>query len=124
MDEQEAQQPLPIVPFSASELLGIANVIWGYVKYLKTLPPSPEGEKRITLLERVGDRLQAELASGNGQIQMPLDAEEVAELLEAMIGFIAQIKRLFPKNRERDEVISTVNYWRLRLISIITEHIE
>jgi hypothetical protein len=99
-------------------------VIWGYVKYLKALPPSPEGERRIALLERVGDRLQAELASGHVQIQMPLNAEEVAELLEAMIGFITQIKRLFPKNRERDEVISTVNYWRLRLISIITEHIE
>jgi hypothetical protein len=124
MDEQEAQQPLPIVPFSASELLGIANVIWGYVKYLKTLPPSPEGEKRIAILERVGNQLQTELASGNVQIQMPLDAEEVTELLEAMIGFIGQIKRLFPKNRERDEVISIVNYWRLRLISIITEHIE
>jgi hypothetical protein len=124
MDEQEAQQPLPIVPFSASELLGIANVIWGYVKYLKALPPSPEGERRIALLEHVGDRLQTELASGNVQIQMPLNAEEVAELLEAMIGFITQIKQLFPKNKERDEVINTVNYWRLRLISIITEHIE
>jgi hypothetical protein len=52
------------------------------------------------------------------------DAEETAELLEAMIGFIGLIKRLFPQNKERDQVISTVNYWRLRLISIITEHID
>jgi hypothetical protein len=124
MNEHESQQPLPNVPFSVSELLGIVSVIWGYVKYLKTLPPSPEGEERIAILERVGNRLQAELASGNGELRMPLNAEEVTELLEAMIGFIAQIKRFFPKNRERDEVINTVNYWRLRMISIITEHIE
>jgi len=42
--------------------------------------------------------------------------------LESMIGFVEQIRRVFPKNRERDQVVSTVNYWRLRLISIIAEH--
>ncbi len=124
MSEHEAQQVVPNVPFSVSELLGIVSVIWGYVKYLKTLPPSPEREERIAILERVGNRLQAELASVNGELQMPLNAEEVMELLEAMVGFTAQIKRFFPKNRERDEVMSTVNYWRLRLMSIITEHSE
>jgi hypothetical protein len=41
---------------------------------------------------------------------VPLNAEEVGELLEAMIGFVEQIKQKFPKNRERDRVVSTVNY--------------
>jgi hypothetical protein len=118
MNEHEAQQSLPNVPFSASEVIGIVSVNSGYVKYLKTLPPSPSGDERIAILERMGNRLQTELALGNGELHVPLNTEEVTELLEAMVGFTAQIKRFFPKNRERDEVISTVNYWHLRLMSI------
>src|SRR5260370_39247499 len=121
MSEQEAQQ-LPHVPFSTPELLSIAGVIHGYVKYLRSLSPSPQ--KRIHTLEGVEKRLRTHLSSGDDtQIQIALDAEETAELLEAMIGFVELIKRLFPQNTERDQVISTVNYWRLRLLSIITEHI-
>ena len=122
MTEHEAPLPLPNVPFAISELMAITSVISGYVAYLQSLPPSPDGERRITRLASVRDRFQAQFASGNPEIQVPLDAEEVTELLEAMIGFIGQIKRTFPKNRERDQVVSTVNSWRLRLISIIAEH--
>jgi hypothetical protein len=115
--------PLPNVPFAISELRSIAEVIRGYVKYLQSLSPPPQ--ERIRILEGVEKRLRTQLSSGAGaQVQMALDVEETTELLEAMIGFIGVIKRLFPQNKERDQVISTVNYWRLRLISIITEHID
>jgi len=121
MSEQESQ-PLPNVPFAIPELQSIADVIRGYVKYLQSLSPPPQ--ERIHVLEDVEKRLRTQLSSGGAQIQMALDAEETAELLEAMLGFIGLIKRLFPQNKERDQVISTVNYWRLLLISIITEHID
>lgn len=104
--------------------MAITRVISGYVAYLQSLPPSPDGERRVAILAAVRDRFQAEFASGNTQLQVPLNAEEVAELLESMIGFVEQIKRIFPKNKERDQVVSTVNYWRLRLISIIAEWSE
>ncbi len=122
MSENEAQLPLPNIPFAVPELLAITSVISGYVAYLQSRPPSPDGERRIALLVALRDRFQAAFASGNPQMQVPLNAEEVMELLEAMIGFVGQIKRIFPKNRERDQVVSTVNSWRLRLISIIAEH--
>jgi hypothetical protein len=122
MSENEKSLPLPNVPFAVSELMAMTSVISGYVAYLQSLPPSPDGERRITRLASVRDRLQAQFALGNLEVQVPLDVEEVSDLLEAMLGFVEQIKRLFPKNRERDQVISTVNYWRLRLISIISEH--
>jgi hypothetical protein len=122
MSENEKSLPLPNVPFAVSELMAMTSVISGYVAYLQSLPPSPDGERRITRLASVRDRLQAQFTLGNPQVQVPLDVEEVSDLLEAMLGFVEQIKRLFPKNRERDQVISTVNYWRLRLISIISEH--
>ena len=122
MSENEKSLPLPNVPFAVSELMAMTSVISGYVAYLQSLPPSPDGERRITRLASVRDRLQTQFALGNSQVQVPLDVEEVSDLLEAMLGFVEQIKRLFPKNRERDQVISTVNYWRLRLISIISEH--
>jgi hypothetical protein len=123
MSEDETQLPLPNAPFAVSELLAMTSVLSGYVTYLQSLPPSPDGERQIAILVAIRDRFRAEFASGNLQVQVPLSAEEVTELLEAMIGFVEQIKRIFPKNRERDQVVSTVNYWRLRLISIITEHI-
>ena len=116
------EAPLPNVPFAVSELLAITSVISGYMAYLRSTPPSPAGERRIAILTAVRDRFQAGFASGNPQMQVPLNAEEVTELLEAMIGFVGQIKRTFPKNKERDQVVSTVNYWRLRLVSIIAEH--
>lgn len=122
MSENEAQPPLPNVPFAIPEWLAITGVITGYIAYLRSIPPSPDGERRIATLVEVRDRFQTEIASGTLQLQVPLNAEEVAELLEAIIGFVEQIKRVFPKNRERDQVMSTVNYWRLRLISIIAEH--
>lgn len=122
MSENEKSLPLPNVPFAVSELMAMTSVISGYVAYLQSLPPSPDGERRITRLASVRDRLQTQFALGNSQVQVPLDVEEVSDLLEAMLGFVEQIKRLFPKNRERDQVVSTVNYWRLRLISIISEH--
>ncbi|HYU75450.1 MAG TPA: hypothetical protein VEL31_22505 [Ktedonobacteraceae bacterium] len=122
MGKGEAQLPLPNVPFAVPELLAITSVISGYVAYLKSRSPSPDGERRIALLVAVRDRFQAAFASGDSEMQVPLNAEEVTELLEAMIGFVGQIKRIFPKNRERDQVVSTVNYWRLRLVSIIAEH--
>jgi hypothetical protein len=122
MSKNEKSLPLPNVPFAVSELMAMTSVISGYVAYLQSLPPSPDGERRITRLASVRDRLQAQFALGNSEVQVPLDVEEVSDLLEAMLGFVEQIKRLFPKNRERDQVISTVNYWRLRLISIISEH--
>ena len=122
MSENEKSLPLPNVPFATAELLAMTSVISGYIAYLQSLPPSPDGEGRITRLASVRDRLQAQFALGNPEVQVPLDVEEVSDLLEAMLGFVEQIKRLFPKNRERDQVISTVNYWRLRLISIISEH--
>ena len=96
------EAPLPNVPFAVSELLAITSVISGYMAYLRSIPPSPAGERRIAILTAVRDRFQAEFAAGNPQMQVPLNAEEVTELLEAMIGFVGQIKRTFPKNRERD----------------------
>jgi hypothetical protein len=121
MTEHDAPLPLPNVPFAISELMAITSVISGYVASLQSLPPSPEREGRIARLGAVSDRFQAQFASGTLHVQVLLDAEDVTELLEAMIGFVDQIKRTFPKNRKRDQVVSTVNSWRLRLIRILAE---
>jgi hypothetical protein len=122
MTEHDAPLSLPNVPFAIAELMAITSVLSGYVAYLQSLPPSPEREGRIARLAGVRDRFQAQFASGNLHVQVPLDAEDVTELVEAMIGFVDQIKRIFPKNRQRDQVVRTVNSWRLRLIRIISEH--
>lgn len=122
VSENEAELPLPKVPFAIPEWLAITSVVTGYIVYLQSLPPSPDGERRIAALTVMRERFQAEIASGTPQMQVPLNAEEVSELLEAMIGFVEQIKQTFPRNKKRDQVVSTVNYWRLRLISIIAEH--
>ena len=97
MSENEKSLPLPNVPFAAAELLAMTSVISGYIAYLQSLPPSPDGERQITLLASVRDRFQAQFALGNSQVQVPLNAEEVSDLLEAMIGFVEQISACFRK---------------------------
>ncbi|HYU76938.1 MAG TPA: hypothetical protein VEL31_30075 [Ktedonobacteraceae bacterium] len=125
MSEQEGYQYLPRVPFSLPELAAIMNVIWSYVLYLESLPLSPKRERRMETLKSIKERLQTQLYTlkSEASLQLALTPDEVAELLAAMVGFVEQIQRLFPKNDERDKMVSTVNYWRLRLIAILTEHI-
>ena len=120
MSKNEGQFPHQNSPFAASELLAITSVISGYIAYLQASLPSPEGERRVAVLTTVRDQFYTQFASESSQVQVLLHAEEVAELLEVMIGFVEQIKRIFP--RERDQAVSIINDWQLRLISIIAEH--
>jgi hypothetical protein len=68
MSEHDIQPSLPNVPFAVPELMAITSVISGYVVYLQSLPPSPDGERRVAILAAVRDRFQAEFASGNPQV--------------------------------------------------------
>lgn len=124
MSENEAPFPLPNVPFAAPELLAITSVISGYVAYLQSLPSSPERERRITILVAMKDRFQKATASDDPQVLLLLKGEEVLELLDAMAGFMQQVKMTFPKSKKRDEVVNTVDSWLVRLVSIIYEHMN
>jgi len=44
----EAQGPLPRVPFDVLELQGIERVLWAYLHYLRQLPASPKNVHRPT----------------------------------------------------------------------------
>jgi hypothetical protein len=120
---EEATSDLPLIPFALHELVAIESIIEGYTRYLATLPPSSQREKRLEILKNVKARLQAQLRTlqPGTSLQLALIPEEVAELLTAMAGFIEQVKRSFTENNERDMVVNTVNCWRLRLIAIRSE---
>ncbi len=120
---KEAASDLPLIPFALHELVAIENIIEGYTRYLATLPPSPQGARRLEILKSIKIRLQRQLHTLQPGIalQLALLPEEIAELLAAMVGFIEQVKRSFTENNERDMVVNTVNCWRLRLITIRSE---
>lgn len=120
---KEAISDLPLVPFALHELVAIESIIEGYTRYLATLPPSPQRERRLEILKNIKVRLQAQLCTLQPGIslQLALIPEEIAELLTAMVGFIEQVKCSFAENNERDMVLNTVNCWRLRLIAIRSE---
>jgi hypothetical protein len=123
MDEkEESRQDLPYIAFMADELVAIENVIGGYIQYLASFPPSPEGEKQISTLKQVRKQIQTQLQNPEPSIQIVLKPEEITELLAAMSGFVEQISKLFSKNDERDKVVTTVNLWRFRLLSILSEY--
>lgn len=116
---QEPEGQLPQASFPISHLKGIEQVVWAYSCYLRKFPPSAQITKRIQTLERIRGRLAAQLRSK--EVNLVLNVEELEELLQTLLDFAKAIKRIFPKNAERDSVIQSVNTWRAYLIHVISE---
>lgn len=53
MSDQETENNLPRVQFSAIELRGLGKMVWGYEQYLRGSSSSPEMKQRLALLQRV-----------------------------------------------------------------------
>ncbi len=121
-DAQGSQGEVPAVPFGASELEGIEQVLWGYSRYLRTLPASEQRAQQIATLERIRERLAAQLVTGSAEaVQVFLDAEEVGALLAAMVEFVRLVRHAVPTNEARDAVLEAITLWRLRLIAMLAE---
>jgi hypothetical protein len=122
MMNNEAQGPLPLVPFDVWELQGIERVLWAYLHYLRRLPASPKNVHRRRSVARIQQRLAMQLSPGHVQdVQLFLTREDLEELLEALREFARLIQHFFPKNEERDVVIETVTTWQRRLTRIVAE---
>jgi hypothetical protein len=122
MMNQETPGPIPRILFDVSEFRGIERVLWAYLRYLRQLPASPKNVKRRRSIERIQQRLAAQLSPRPvNDVQLFLTKDEVQEVLEAMREFALLIQRFFPKNDEREAVIETVTSWRRRLTRIIAE---
>jgi uncharacterized protein (DUF2236 family) len=119
---QEKPGPIPRILFDISEFRGIERVLWAYLRYLRQLPASPKNVKRRRSVERIQQRLAAQLSPRPVKdMQLFLTLDEVQEVLEALHEFALLVERFFPKNEERDSVIETVNSWRRHLTRIIDE---
>ncbi len=113
----EPEGLLPQAPFPISHLKGIEQVVWAYSCYLRKFPPTARTTQRIQTLERIRGRLAAQLRSKD--VRLVLNVEELEELLQTLLDFAKVIKRIFPKNAQRDSVIQSVDTWRKYLIEII-----
>lgn len=126
MSEQHPQPPLQLAPFAMEECRAIFSVIKGYIRFLQRTPLFPaketreERDRRIQLLSCIADRLGRQLAVNPTVIQLPLNAEEVEEVIKALIGFVTYIQQVVPQSVQRDETLSAVNEWRLRLVSSLS----
>src|SRR5579863_8417948 len=118
---QEPSEPIPRILFDVSEFRGIERILWAYLRYLRQLPASPKNVKRRRSVERIQQRLAAQLSPRPVKdVPLFLTLDEVQEVLEALREFGLLVQRFFPKNEEREAVIETVNSWR-RLTRIIDE---
>src|SRR5207244_1016746 len=97
----------------------LRRVLWAPRHSLRRLPVSPKNVKQRHSLQRIQQRLAAQLAPGHGKdVQLFLSREDLEELLEALREFARLIQHFFPKNEEREAVIETVTIWRQRLTRI------
>lgn len=120
-DEPETTNIIPQASFGWSELEGIERILWSYIRYMQKSSKTVSNKKRIQILQRIHTKLKAQLQPGSQDVQLLLNLEEIETLLEAMLAFATLIKRVFPKNGERDAVIESVIAWRSRLIHIMNE---
>lgn len=119
---QELPGPIPRILFDVSEFRGIERILWAYLRYLRQLPASPKNVKRWRSVERIQQRLAAQLSPRPVKdVQLFLTRDEVQEVLEALREFALLVQSFFPKNEERESVIEAVNNWRRRLTRIIAE---
>ena len=118
----KAQGPIPCIPFDLSELQGIERVLWAYLHYLLRLPVSPKNVKQRHSLQRIQQRLAAQLSPGHMKdVQLFLTRENLEELLEALRDFALLIQHFFPKNEEREAVIEPVTIWQQRFTRIVAD---
>lgn len=127
MHKPEESLPLPLVPFSMEECEGIVRVITGYNQMLQTAPlflqekETREGRnRRMGVLTRVVDRLGEQLRDNPTAIQLPLNPEEIEEVIKAMMGFVACTKQVIQPSVKRNELLSTIGGWRLCLVGYLS----
>lgn len=124
----DGQLPLIPAPFAMDDCKAMLSVIKGYCQFLQHAPLFPEKEtqevrnRRIKVLGGVADRLDKQLTVNPAVIQLPLDAEEVEEIIRAMLGFVVYIKQTVPQSVQRDKTLSVVDALRLRLVDCASEY--
>ncbi|HLG63543.1 MAG TPA: hypothetical protein VKY19_16505 [Ktedonosporobacter sp.] len=120
--EEMSQEIIPQIWFSLQELATMADVLRGYHRYLQKASASGKHAGRIRFVAQLQGRMAQQLTTGDvKQVQLFLTAVELEELLAVLDHFVSLIKRLFPKNEERDAVVATVHVWRLRLSHVLKE---
>jgi hypothetical protein len=122
MHEPQGPLLLPHVPFATKECEGMEKVIKGYIELLQKTPLFPQQEtqgqrnRRIQLLNGVAGRLSQQLAVNPTAIQLPLNAEEAEEIMNALTGFATCAQQTLAPGVERDYLLSVIEGWRVRLI--------
>lgn len=122
--QAEQKQPRSSVPqaaFTEFEMLTFKHVIFGYLGFLRNIVDSqPERASTITLLQAIYDRLFLTLESDR-VIYFP--HEELAAILEAVIGFKLLLATCFPQTARRDVAMVDVDgllqaFMRARSLSL------
>ena len=120
--EEMPQGMIPQVWFSLQELEIMADVLRGYNLYLQKASVPGKNTERIRFVAQLRKRITEQLTAEDvKQVQLFLTDVELEELLAVLDHFVSLIKRLFPKNEERDTAVAIVHVWRLRLRQIMRE---
>jgi hypothetical protein len=130
MHEPQGPLPLPQVQFTTDECADITKVITGYIELLQKIPliadleTREERNRRISILNGVADRLRQQLAVNPTEVQVPLNLEEVEEVMDALTGFTVCVQQTVAPGVQRDYVLALIERWRLRLVSSLFHCLE
>jgi uncharacterized protein Smg (DUF494 family) len=105
--------------FSMNDLQALRSIIRGYVALVRhTVPASFERSMRIYCLEELYRRFSG-IPSDALEVTIPLTVAEVKALDEAINGFTGFVRQRVPVNRERNEVIGSLEGLRQHLAQML-----
>ena len=113
----EPHDDAPRLGLSLHDIQAISTIIASYLMYLRKETPSKKRNAEIVLLEGIQKRVLATVPTEGGIV--PLTAEEIQALANAMQGFAKLTRQVVPSSAERDEVLEQITAIREHLMRMV-----
>jgi len=119
MRPYELHADLPSLGLSLQDIQVISTIIGSYLAYLRRgVLPSNKRDTEIALLEGIQKRVLATVPAEDDIV--PLTAEEIQALANALQSFASLTRQRVAQSAERDEVLKQMRAIRTHLLHMLT----
>lgn len=117
-------EAVPHVTLHPNDIIVFEQVITGYLAFLRRgIPPSKKRDTQVRMLQQLHQRFIALTHAEHAQRELsciPLTADEIQALDDALRGFVMLVRQMVPASRERDETLRDIENLRQQLAEMIT----
>jgi hypothetical protein len=116
---------VPQAPISCNDLRAIVAIVTAYLAYLRNRkPPLLKRERTLRLLQGIQQRLTAHVAAPQQleETSIPLTAQEIHALEDAMGGFVQLVRQVIPSSNQRDDLLQQIEDLREHLQMAFTSY--